>query len=38
MTMPDRFLREDDLPARVELLAPVSSIALASLTIAEQPA
>jgi hypothetical protein len=38
MTAPGTFMGEDDLPARVEPTAPVSSIAVASLAIAVTPA
>jgi hypothetical protein len=38
MTVPDRFVREDDVPARVEPTAPVSRIDVASLAIAVPPA
>jgi hypothetical protein len=38
MTVRGTFIGEDDLPARVELTAPVSSIAAASLAIAVTPA
>jgi len=38
MTVRGTFMGEDDVPARVEPIAPVSSIAAASLAIAVQPA